>query len=212
MENDQLTNRLRVGKNIRTEAIKSTSIKSIMLGAVVLVVSACSSGGGGTPATPVTNNETESADTNSGASADANTNAGAGSNNAAALAGTWGYCGSGFLLGYQFTADRWKDVRGLFTSPDCTGPYEPDSGLHEFEFEGTYEIVGTGTSDSGLPVMLINMTSDALEGVPVFESAQVTRYSIVYTGTAGQLIFGEFTRSEAARPTELDFDLPYSRR
>ena len=212
MDHVRLTNRYQVREDMSKEACKSPAIKTIVLGAVVLMLSACSSGGGGTPATPVTNNETEIADTNSGANTDTNLNTGAASNNQSALAGTWGYCGSGFLLGYQFTADRWKDVRGLFTSPDCTGPYEPDSGLHEFEFEGTYEIVGTGTSDSGLPVMLINMTSDALEGVPVFESAQVTRYSIVYTGTAGQLIFGEFTRNESARPTELDFDLPYSRR
>jgi len=188
---------IRVVMSKRLVKFKTTSLKAVTFGAMVLVASACSSGGSSSPAT-----------TESGAGA----GAGAGPNNSAALAGTWGICSSGFLLGYQFTADRWKEVKGIFSSPDCTGPYEPDTGLHEFEFEGTYEIVGTSTSESGLPVMLINMSSDKLEGVALLESARLTRYNIVYTGTAGQLILGEFTQNESARATELDFDAPYLRR
>jgi len=100
----------------------------------------------------------------------------------------------------------------LFPTEDCTGPVIPDSGLDEFEFEGTYNIVGTTTSSEGLEVLQIDMTSDALEGEALLPSAVVTRYNIIYTGMAGQLIFGEFTRNESARATELDFDIPYLRR
>lgn len=166
------------------------SFKTLIAIATVVTVSACSSSGGGSDG-----------------------GGGGESLGTGPLAGVWEQCKSGFKTTYTFTDARWTENKALYQSQDCSGPVFPDSGFDQLVFEGVYSLEGASTSEGGLDVQLFNMTSDKLNGTAVFESARVSQFNIVYTGTAGQLVFGDFNqRSEANRPTQLLFDEPFVRR
>lgn len=175
-----------------------------LFGAMLIVtLSACSSSGS-EPASDSENNDNSEQNNSSGDSNNTDNSA---------LAGTWDKCDDGRRTTYVFTTERWSQYLARFTSSDCSGEPFRAEGLQdpdEVFFAGSYSIVGNATSDGGLSIQQINMTSDTFEGSAVISSSQVTQYNIVYTGTSNQLVFGEFNqRAEADRPTQLNFNEPF---
>lgn len=205
----------------------SSLINFTLLAVAVFSLSACSSSGSsngtetgttdtgttdtgttdtGTTDTGTTDTGTTDTGTTDTGTTDIGTTDAGGGSNASALSGVWTRCLGVFRQTYTLTATTWDEQMPFFENVNCTGT--PQQGLN---FGGSYEIVGTGTSEGGLEVLQVNFTSETLDGVAVLESARVTRYNIVYTGTPGQLVFGEFSSSEANRPTQLEFEIPYLR-
>ena len=129
-----------------------------------------------------------------------------------ALAGRWEQCG-GLANTYVFDAGRFEQYISYHDTPDCSGEPLRDEGLvspDEVFVSGSYRLIGAVTTEEGLQALAIDMTGETLFGAPVFESVQVTRYGLVYTGTPGQLVFARdagFTADE--RPNALDFERPF---
>jgi len=133
------------------------------------------------------------------------------------LAGAWDGCtGAGLRSTYVFTADRFDQYLAFFDAADCTGTPRREGGLVESDevyTSGTHVLGSAATSEEGLSIRNIDLTTDTVLGNEIFESIRVTEYDILYTGTPDQLVFGVSPGDEAAdRPTALDFDMPYIRR
>ena len=159
------------------------SLKLTLAAALIVTVSACGSSGsdgGGTPSGPTAESP---------------------------LSGTWEQCRGGLKSMFTFTSNTWAEKNEVYQNENCVGEVFSDFGIGGFA--GSYEVIGNSTSESGLPVMQLKMTSETLDGVAVLESAKVTRYNIVYTGTQNQLVLGEFSGSENSIPTQLNFEEPY---
>ena len=190
-------------KRFNNTVLTSIHLKFLCSTMLIVALSACSSSGS-EPAS-----ETETNDSSEQNNDTENTN----NTGNSALAGTWDKCDDGRRTTYVFTTERWSQYLARFTSSDCSGEPFRAEGLQdpdEIFFAGSYSIVGNATSDGGLSVQQVNMTSDTFEGSSVISSAQVTQYNIVYTGTSNQLVFGEFNqRAEADRPTQLNFNEPF---
>lgn len=123
------------------------------------------------------------------------------------IIGTWVVCNDvgGLRSEYQFTADTYTNRVG---SGSCAGFESADSVL---ENAGPYEITGTTTSDSGLEAYTMELTTETINGSPVFASLIETRYRLAYTGTADQLFFSNDTRDGQDMSLTLDLNIPYVR-
>jgi len=188
MKNKQTNTHTRSNNEIANSMFSMKAMTSMLVVATLLTISACGAGGAGGDSAP------------SGPTADS------------PLSGRWGACFGGREVVRTFTKTSWTEQQGVYQNENCSGPSLPGLSLNDLVFAGSYSVIGNSTSEDGLPVMQISMTSETLDGIGLFESAKVTRYNIVYTGTPNQLVFGEFTNNPNDIPTKLNFDEPYSLR
>jgi len=183
MKNTLTNTNTRIGGTKQYKAFSRNTFNAALAAAVLVTISACGEGGA-------------TGDAPSGPTADS------------PMSGVWEKCLGGFKSTYTFTSNTWSEQMEFFQGENCTGGSFDDSDAFPV-FGGSYEVIGNATSEGGLPVMQISMTSETVDGFAVFDSARVTRRNIVYTGTPNQLVFGEFAGSEQPIPTQLNFEEPY---
>lgn len=124
-----------------------------------------------------------------------------------ALLGSWVLCNEvgGLRVEYEFTATMYSNSVGAGT---CAGFASADQVSVN---AGPYEITGTTTSDSGLTASTMELTTETIQGSPVFESLIETRFRLAFTGTPNELVFSSDTREGEERSLTLDLSSPYVR-
>ncbi len=122
------------------------------------------------------------------------------------VVGTWVVCNDagGLRFEYIFSNDTYINRVG---SGNCAG-FDSDGPL---ENAGSYAITGTTTSDSGLEAYTMELTTETIEGFPVFQDLIEKRYRLAYTGTADQLVFSNDTRDGEEVSLTLNFDTTFIR-
>ena len=164
----------------------------------MLLLAACSSGSGD-------NNDEADINLDDDAEVQAPVNISDGA--ASDVVGTWVVCNEagGLRSEYIFADDTYANRVG---SGSCAG-FESADGV--LENAGPYAITGTTTSDSGLETYTMELTTETVNGFPVFEDLIEKRYRLAYTGTADQLVFSNDTRDGQDISLTLDFNIKYVR-
>ena len=124
--------------------------------------------------------------------------------NTSTLEGEWLMCGGPYYITIVFESNAWtRTLSTLDHSSSCDNPIVNQGP----SISGTYVLDGVTTTDEGLQVQRINfIIEDSVS------SSIVTNYSIVYTGTPGELLLGEYSsNTEEDRPTALDFNFVFVR-
>lgn len=180
------------------------SLKKYTLIASAALLTACGSGGGSSNDVGSNLN-----DVNISTVADqqvSENNSGASNGN---LAGSfWVACNDagGLRSDYEFTGSTYINRVG---SGNCNG-FEP--GFDPLTNAGPYSITGTAMSSSGLTAFVMELTTETINGFPVFQSLLETRRRLVYTGTEGEIVFSNSdARDGQELDLELNFSIPFSR-
>lgn len=113
--------------------------------------------------------------------------------------GLWTLCNDqgGLRSDFEFAESTYINRVGVGT---CNSFDSDDAVL---ENAGPYSIIGTTTSDSGLESLVMELTTETLNGFPVFESLIESRRRLVFTGTDDELLFS----NDALEGQELNLEL-----
>jgi len=175
-------------KKDATLLTKAISVSATTL--VVVVLSACSSGGD------------SGSDNGSGSNIDAGQQAAN-----TPLQGDWELCSEvgGLRVEYSFTATTFTNSVG---GGNCSGFSDADGVLTT---SGPYEISGTTTADSGVEANVMELTTQTFNGAQVLESVSVTRTRLAHIDETGQLFFSDDASAGQELSLTINFSSPYVR-
>ena len=125
----------------------------------------------------------------------------------AELIDTWVLCsdGPGLRVEFEFDGANYSNSVG---AGSCAGFESADQVLTN---AGPYEITGTTTSETGLTVLTMDLTTMTINGDAIFESLIETRSRLAFVSGSDELFFSNDSREGQEPPTALNLNSPYVR-